>query len=477
MQLAPGMLVTPNVRLLRMLGEGGMGSVWAAEHTTLRTQVAVKFIASEGLGQPEVLARFSREAAAAAQIKSPYVVQTFDHGVTADGLPYIVMEMLEGEDLGARIFRLGRLDLPTTAEIVRQVGKALARAHKLGIVHRDIKPDNIYLTDTDGELACKVLDFGIAKQTGLPAARQVTSTGVMVGTPGYMSPEQVLSGKDLDARSDLWSLGVVAYHALTGEPPFDGETLGAIAVAISQASYEPATARRPDLPPEVDTFMRRALAVRLADRFATAKELTDAFDAIPGARVGGVGPGAARASAPSGADASGARAATHPPEGSTQLTPATHAVPAASMAAFAQTTLGGYEPPRQRGRGRLWLALGVLGAGAMAAVAWLATRGGADGAGAEPGASGPGGATAASAHPAAAAVATATASVAAVEPKESASAPSVASASASGPVPPTTRATATVGVAGAGTPGKRTATDTGAPPPTATATKTKDRGF
>src|SRR5262249_44988052 len=157
-----------------------------------------------------------------AQIKSPHVAQVFDHGVTADGAPYIVMELLDGEDLKQRVRRLGPLPPAEVARIISQAASALGRAHRLGIVHRDIKPDNLVSLDIEGELFVKVLDFGVAKGA-LGGNLAMTSTGSVVGTPMYMSPEQILSAKHVDFRADLWALSVVAYFALTGHTPFAGE--------------------------------------------------------------------------------------------------------------------------------------------------------------------------------------------------------------------------------------------------------------
>jgi len=271
-----GMLVSNNVRLVSPLAEGGMGSVWVAEHLGLSTQVAVKFIAEDIAKHKISVERFKREASAAAQIRSQHVVQVFDHGVTNDGVPYIVMELMEGEDLGKRVERLGPLSVEMTTIVVSQACRALSRAHALGIVHRDIKPDNLFLCESDGELLVKILDFGVAKKTS-EFSNGVTTTGVVVGTPSYMSPEQVLSSKDVDGRSDLWSLGVVAYHCLTAQVPFDGETFGALAVAINAGTYAPLTQVCPQLPPVLDQWMALALAKDRDHRFSTAKEMSAAL--------------------------------------------------------------------------------------------------------------------------------------------------------------------------------------------------------
>ncbi|HVK66508.1 MAG TPA: serine/threonine-protein kinase [Polyangium sp.] len=279
MSLSAGALVGTNVRLLRPLKRGGMGSVWLAEHLTLRTQVAVKFMSERLAQDQEYVARFTREAMASAQIKSPNVVQVFDHGITPDGTPYIVMELLEGEDLRMRLSKIGTIGLDEVATIVVHVARALSKAHALGIVHRDMKPDNVFLCDQDGELFVKVLDFGIAKHAtpeseGLDG---MTGTGAMVGTPHYMSPEQILSARRVDHRADLWSMGVVLYRALTGQVPFQGETLGAVCIAIERGSFMPPSQRRPGLMPTLDAWFLRALARDPAQRYQSAKELADAF--------------------------------------------------------------------------------------------------------------------------------------------------------------------------------------------------------
>src|SRR5262245_31536554 len=190
MILAAGAMVSPSVRLVRLLGKGGMGSVWVAEHLTLKTLVAVKFMAENFAQSPGAVARFEREAVAAAQIKSPHVVQVFDHGVDESGVPYIVMELMEGEDLAHRLAAVGHLSPMQTAQIVGQVCKALSKAHAAQIVHRDIKADNIFLVQSDDDVFVKVLDFGIAKRHDDAPSSHLTSTGAVVGTPHTMSPEQ-----------------------------------------------------------------------------------------------------------------------------------------------------------------------------------------------------------------------------------------------------------------------------------------------
>jgi serine/threonine protein kinase len=273
-----GMLVTSNVRLVRPLGQGGMGSVWVAEHLSLKTHVVVKFMARELADSKEALARFSREAAAASQVKSPHVVQTFDHGVRDDGRPYIVMELLEGRDLDQHLADRGKLAPAEVVAIVGQLARALSKAHERGIVHRDVKPSNVFLLDAGGgELFVKLLDFGIAKGPEVGMAGSTTRTGTFVGSPYYMSPEQVVGAKQIDFRTDLWSLGVVAYEALTAEKPFFAETVGALALKIHRDPLPVLTSANGALPAAVDAWFARACAREPGGRFASAKEMADAL--------------------------------------------------------------------------------------------------------------------------------------------------------------------------------------------------------
>ncbi|MBI4705529.1 MAG: protein kinase [Deltaproteobacteria bacterium] len=274
MALRSGMMVTASVCLVEKLGEGGMGSVWAADHLSLKTRVAVKFISPELFQQsPELAQRFDREASLAAQIKSPHVVQIFDHGRMGDGTPFIVMELLEGESLEDRLAREGKLGLRESVAIVSQAAKALGRAHKLGIVHRDIKPANLFLIESEYELFVKVLDFGIAKQTGTAPSGGLTATGAIIGTPEFMSPEQLLDTKGAGFQADLWALAVVAYEALTGQMPFRGDTVAGLIIAINKAELTAPSELCPELPAEVDVWFRRALSRDVQRRFGSAKEM------------------------------------------------------------------------------------------------------------------------------------------------------------------------------------------------------------
>lgn len=282
----PGDFVTPNLRLVSPLGKGGMGHVWVAEHLGLRTNVVVKFMAGHLTGDPVMVERFGREAAAASRVKSPHVVQMIDHGVATNGHLFIAMELLEGHDLGEVLVHKRRLPAQRVLTIVQQVGRALSKAHEAGIVHRDIKPENIFLLDAGGgELFVKVLDFGVAKSM-LSLPDRGTATGAMVGTPYYMSPEQVLGSRAIDYGTDLWALGVVTFEALTGTLPFNGDTIGGISVAICHEPLPSMAQRNPELPAMLDSWFARACARKHEERFRSAMELVEGLKAAlaaPGA--------------------------------------------------------------------------------------------------------------------------------------------------------------------------------------------------
>jgi serine/threonine-protein kinase len=281
MQLAEGLVVAGRFRLGQMLGRGGMGSVWRAVHLGLDVPCAVKFIEGDLASLPEAQARFEREAKAAAQLRSPHVVQILDHGVW-EGTPYIAMELLEGEDLGKRIARVGRLAPPDTHAIVAQVCRALAKAHAAGIVHRDLKPDNIFLVRDDDREITKVLDFGIAKSHSQElGGSSNTKTGAMLGTPYYMSPEQAQGIRQVDFRTDLWALAIIVFQALTGRLPFESEALGDLLVKII-VSPLPTPSQFGPVPPGFDAWWAKAAARDPAERFQGAKEFADSLAMVCG---------------------------------------------------------------------------------------------------------------------------------------------------------------------------------------------------
>jgi len=272
---ATGSIIADRYCLLRKLGAGGMGSVWLAHDQSLDSQCAVKLVDPEKAADEEVRIRFEREAKAAAQIRGANVVDIFDHGIW-EGTPFIVMEYLEGEDLGARLERTGALDTEQTYQIVSQVARALVRAHAAGIVHRDLKPENIFLVPGDDQEVAKVLDFGIAKHEQYSLAGKTTKTGSFMGTPYYMSPEQA-RGRAIDWRSDLWALGVIAYQCLNGRPPFESEALGELMGMIIYDPIPPISDSAPGLPGALELWWERAVARDREQRFQSAKELADAF--------------------------------------------------------------------------------------------------------------------------------------------------------------------------------------------------------
>ncbi len=276
MELKENVVVADRFRLVRMIGRGGMGSVWEAVHITLDQPCAVKFIEGELGNVAEAHARFEREAKAAAQLRSPHVVQILDHGVW-QGRPYIAMELLEGEDLGKALARSGgRLPPAQVNAIVQQVCRALTKAHQAGIVHRDLKPDNIFLVNDDDRLLVKILDFGVAKQTSQALDGSNTKTGAMIGTPYYMSPEQAQGIKTVDSRSDLWSLAVIVYECITGKLPFQSEALGDLLVKII-VNPIPVPSQVADVPPGFDQWWAKAAERAPEKRFQTAKEFASAL--------------------------------------------------------------------------------------------------------------------------------------------------------------------------------------------------------
>jgi eukaryotic-like serine/threonine-protein kinase len=278
-ELREGQLINASIRLDRMLGRGGMGSLWIAYHLRLKVRVVVKFIAAEFAGNPDVMARFQREAAATMAAKSAHVVQILDYGFTEDMVPFIAMEYLEGEDLATRMAREVRITPWEFSLILKQACKGLTRAHAQGIIHRDIKPENIFLTYVDDELVVKVLDFGIAKADSAAMDCPPTRTGVFLGTVYYMSPEQTMGARNVDHRTDLWSLGVVTYYALTGVLPFEGDAIGNLVEQITASTIRPPSQHLPALGPAIDAWMRRALARHVNQRFGSAKDMALAFEA------------------------------------------------------------------------------------------------------------------------------------------------------------------------------------------------------
>jgi serine/threonine-protein kinase len=274
-----GRVIAARYQLERPLAKGGMGSVWVARHLQLETTVAIKFIEPTLAALPEARGRFEREAKVAAQLQGPNLVQIHDYGIE-DDTPYMVMECLHGEDLSARLNRETRLSHPAAVSIVSQVATVLRRAHEAGIIHRDLKPGNIFLVrgDEDEEIV-KVLDFGLAKIPRSTSGDEMTKTGMLLGSPRYMSPEQARGLKTIDHRSDLWSLAVIAFRAITGALPFPGDEIGDVLVKICADPAPAPSTILPELSPAVDRFFARAFEHDPSQRFQSARELARAFTA------------------------------------------------------------------------------------------------------------------------------------------------------------------------------------------------------
>lgn len=277
--LAPGLVIVNRFRLIRQLGEGGMGCVWRASHLTLGIDVAVKFIDTSLLKFGEIRSRFAQEAMAAARIRSPHVVNILDYGTDTTGRPYIAMELLEGEDLAHRLERERTLSVAETAQVITQACRGLSKAHAGGIIHRDMKPENLFLCEEEEGFLLKILDFGVAKAQLTADVGHQTALGAVIGTPAYMSPEQA-RGDKVDFRCDLYSLASVAYHALVGEPPFPAENLHSLLVGLIARMPTPISIRKPQLTAKFDPWFAKALAKLPDDRFQSAREMAETFVAL-----------------------------------------------------------------------------------------------------------------------------------------------------------------------------------------------------
>jgi serine/threonine-protein kinase len=277
--VVPGQVLAGKYQVERVLGQGGMGVVVAAHHVQLDTKVAIKLLLPEMLNNREVVARFAREARAAVKITSEHVARVLDVGTLETGAPYMVMEFLEGGDLAAWLKQRGPLPIEQAVDFVLQACVAVAEAHGIGIVHRDLKPANLFcIKRPDGQLSIKVLDFGISKLTGGasgtdPTGMSVTKTSAVMGSPLYMSPEQMQSAKGADAQSDIWALGVILYEFLTGRVPFDGEAATEVAVNVVMRAPAPLRGFRPDVAPGLEAVVLKCLEKDRAHRFRNVAEL------------------------------------------------------------------------------------------------------------------------------------------------------------------------------------------------------------
>ena len=266
-------------RITRLIGEGGMGAVYEAVQLRLNKRVAIKLMARDLAANREALARFHREAEITSHLGHPHLVNVIDFGQAESGEPYLVMEYLEGEDLDHRLRRVGRMPVEAVVHVVRQVASALNAAHDQGVVHRDLKPGNVFLLQIPGEPDfAKVLDFGISK---MKAARtQLTNASAVMGTPNYMSPEQATGAvEEIDHHADQWALACIAWEMLLGRGPFVADDVAAILYQIINLDPHPLAPRVPGLPPAVESVLRRALSKRPADRFPSMREFSRALEA------------------------------------------------------------------------------------------------------------------------------------------------------------------------------------------------------
>ena len=273
--LSAGDVLAFRYSIIRALGEGGMALAFEGEHVRLGQRVALKVIRPELAGHAELVARFEREGRAASRLRSRHAARIFDVDVTDTGVPFLAMDLLEGNELAAELELRGVLPVSEAVAYVVEACAALAEAHALGIVHRDVKPSNLFLTTEGSERIVKVLDFGIATSP-LDDDGRLTRTGAVMGTPLYLAPEQFRSSKDVDARADVWSLGATLYELLSGRPPFEGSA-ASVGIAIVSDPLPSLRALRPDVPEGLAAAIARTLEKDRAARFQTVTELRDAI--------------------------------------------------------------------------------------------------------------------------------------------------------------------------------------------------------
>jgi eukaryotic-like serine/threonine-protein kinase len=355
--LPEGTVIAGKFRILRLLGMGGMGAVYEIEHELTKHRRALKMLHAQFRAYPNVIARFLREASAAGRIGNPHIIETFDAGELESGEPYLIMEYLEGETLSDRLGRSGRLNLDELVELIGQACEGIQAAHERGIVHRDLKPENLYIVTRDARPFVKILDFGVSKfDSELTGALGVTKEGSTIGTPFYMPPEQIRGEKDIDARADVYALGVILYECASGKRPFEADTLPHLAVLIHEGKPVPLEELRPDLPRGFIELVTRAMASQRADRFASARELAQALRPFGGPSLDATVEHASQGGTPF-----VVRPATgEPPVARSKTGPS---MPGSSIS-IADA------PPRSGGRGML-IGAGVaivVGAGALAAI-------------------------------------------------------------------------------------------------------------
>ena len=273
-----GQTIAGKYRIERLVGSGGMGAVYEALNLAINKRVALKFLFRDEAIDRDTAARFQREAEAASAVNSAHIVQIFDAGTSEDGRPYLVMELLEGEDLRHRLKRVGRLPLEEAVVIAKQLSRALGRAHAAGIIHRDLKPDNIFICPRDDDpLFVKILDFGISKIVSAHTDT-LTRRGTVLGTAHYMSPEQAQAFADIDGRADLFSLGAILYEALAGRPPHLAKTFEAVLIRVCTTAADDIREHAPDVPEAIARVIAKSIERDREQRYQTAHDFTMALE-------------------------------------------------------------------------------------------------------------------------------------------------------------------------------------------------------
>jgi serine/threonine protein kinase len=356
-----GDVLAGKYRLEGIIGRGGMGVVFAAQHVVLGQRVAVKVLAEVNEPGSKARERFVHEARAAARIESEHVARVVDAGTTDRGAPFMVMELLEGSDLATLASR-ERLPLRDVIDYVLQALEGIAHAHAAGIVHRDLKPANLFLARRpDGTSRIKILDFGISKATNAFAApSSMTTTSALLGSPYYMSPEQIRSARTVDARADIWAIGVMLHELLTGKVPFEGETVGELFAAILEQPPTPLRALRADAPEELERTVLRCLAQRADARFPHVAELAEAL-----APFGSAGSAAMVAAIRAAlGDAANAARVSAPPPSTVSAAPA--------VVALGAQTASSWADDRRQGSSDLRARVSYAAGGALVAAMGLA---------------------------------------------------------------------------------------------------------
>ena len=275
-----GQILDGRYRIQKLLGRGGMGSVYLAEHISIEKKVAVKFLRAEFVEKPDILKRFHREAKTAVSIRHRNIIDVSDMGISEANEPYIVMEYLEGESLAAMIKRTGPISLSAACAVMEPVLSALLAAHEKGVIHRDLKPENIFLAYEEAQTPLvKIIDFGISKLTSSEHSN-VTMTGMMIGTPAYMSPEQIRGKREVDHRCDIWAMGVVLYEMLTGRLPFTGDNSVSLLAAVMTDDPTPPKISYEDFPAEAEPLLMKVLSKNPENRPQSAAEFLDELKAL-----------------------------------------------------------------------------------------------------------------------------------------------------------------------------------------------------